>query len=57
MKHIKSFKLSLIVIAALATMPLIQGCGLLLLSGVAAGAAYGTVKYVNNTLQVTRINP
>jgi hypothetical protein len=54
MKHIKSFKLSLIVIAALATMPLIQGCGLLLLSGVAAGAAYGTVKYVNNTLQVTR---
>ncbi len=54
MKQIKSFKLSLIVIAALATMPLIQGCALLLLGGVAAGAAYGTVKYVNNTLQVTQ---
>ena len=40
-------------IAALATMPLLQGCALLLLGGVAAGAAYGTVKYVNNTLKVT----
>jgi len=41
-------------VAALAAMPLVQGCGLLLLGGVAAGATYGTVKYVNNTLQVTQ---
>lgn len=41
-------------IAALAAMPLVQGCALLLLGGVAAGAAYGTVKYVNNTLTVTQ---
>ena len=34
-------------------MPLVQGCALLLIGGVAAGVAYGTVKYVNNTLQVT----
>lgn len=54
MKTFKSFKLSVIMITALAAMPLIQGCALLLLGGVAAGAAYGTVKYVNNTLQVTQ---
>jgi len=54
MKTIKSFKLAVIMITALAAMPLIQGCALLLLGGVAAGAAYGTVKYVNNTLQVTQ---
>lgn len=41
-------------VAALAALPLVQGCALLLLGGVAAGAAYGTVKYVNNTLQVTQ---
>jgi len=41
-------------VAALATMVLVQGCALLLLGGVAAGATYGTVKYVNNTLQVTQ---
>jgi hypothetical protein len=54
MKTFKSFKLSAIMVAALAAMPLVQGCGLLLLGGVAAGATYGTVKYVNNTLQVTQ---
>jgi len=54
MKTIKTFKLSLVLLTALATMPLVQGCALLLLGGVAAGAAYGTVKYVNNTLQVTQ---
>ncbi|MGA2852915.1 MAG: DUF3568 family protein [Verrucomicrobiota bacterium] len=53
MKMFISFKLSLIVIAALATMPLIQGCALLLVGAVAGGAAYGTVEYVNNTLHVT----
>jgi hypothetical protein len=37
----------------LAAMALVQGCALLLLGGAAAGAAYGTVKYVNNTLDVT----
>ena len=30
-----------------------QGCALLLLGGVVAGAAYGTVSYAKNTLQVT----
>jgi hypothetical protein len=38
----------------LAGMALVQGCALLLLGGAAAGAAYGTVKYVNNTLDVTQ---
>jgi hypothetical protein len=50
----KKFRLSLAVLVALATLPLIQGCALLLIGGVAAGAAYGTVKYVNNTLQTTQ---
>jgi Protein of unknown function (DUF3568) len=50
----KTLKLSLIVVTALATMPLIQGCALFVVGGVAAGAAYGTVKFVNNTLQVTQ---
>ena len=40
--------------ATLVAMPLTQGCALLLLGGVAAGAAYGTVKYVDNTLEVTQ---
>ena len=40
-------------VAVLAAMVLVQGCALLLVGGAAAGAAYGTVKYVNNTLQVT----
>ena len=40
-------------VAVLAAMTLVQGCALLLVGGAAAGAAYGTVKYVNNTLQVT----
>jgi hypothetical protein len=53
----KTFKLSLIMVAALAAMVLVQGCALLLLGGVAAGATYGTVKYVNNTLQVTQDVP
>jgi len=54
MKIFKSFKLVVTMVLALAVMPLVQGCALLLLGGVAAGAAYGTVKYVNNTLQVTQ---
>ena len=41
-------------VAVLTAMALVQGCGLLLLGGAAAGAAYGTVEYVNNTLQVTQ---
>ena len=50
MKTLKSLSLA----AMLATVSVLsQGCGLLLLGGVAAGAAYGTVKYVNNTLTVT----
>ena len=35
------------------TLGLSQGCALLLLGGVVAGAAYGTVSYAKNTLQVT----
>ena len=52
--RMKMFKFSLIMAAALAAMPLMQGCALLVVGGVAAGAAYGTVKYVNNTLEVTQ---
>lgn len=40
-------------IAALSAMVMVSGCGLLLLGGAVAGATYGTVKYVNNTLKVT----
>ena len=49
----KTFKLSVFMVAVLTAMILVQGCALLLVGGAAAGAAYGTVKYVNNTLQVT----
>ena len=49
----KPIKISLLLAVTLAAMPLTQGCALLLLGGVAAGAAYGTVKYVDNTLEVT----
>ena len=49
----KAFKLSVFMVAVLTAMALVQGCALLLVGGAAAGAAYGTVKYVNNTLQVT----
>lgn len=37
----------------LTAMALVQGCALLLAGGAAAGVAYGTVKYVDNTLRVT----
>ena len=40
-------------VAVLTAMALVQGCALLLVGGAAAGAAYGTVEYVNNTLHVT----
>jgi hypothetical protein len=49
----KKIKLTAGLALVLAGMTLVQGCALLLLGGVAAGAAYGTVKYVNNTLEVT----
>jgi hypothetical protein len=49
----RALKLSVLTASALAAMALVQGCALLLLGGVAAGAAYGTVKYVDNTLQST----
>ncbi len=54
MKKIESFKLTVITLAALASMPMLQGCALLLAGGVVAGAAYGTVKYAKNTLEVTQ---
>lgn len=49
----KKIKLTVFLALMLAAMALVQGCALLLLGGAAAGAAYGTVKYVNNTLDVT----
>ena len=49
----KTFKLSVFMVAVLTAMALVQGCALLLVGGAAAGAAYGTVEYVNNTLHVT----
>ena len=49
----KTFKRLVLLATMLTAMALGQGCALLLLGGVAAGAAYGTVKYVNNTLNVT----
>jgi hypothetical protein len=50
----KKIKLPVCLALMLAGMALVQGCALLLLGGAAAGAAYGTVKYVNNTLDVTQ---
>jgi hypothetical protein len=41
-------------VAMLAALTLVQGCALLVVGGLAAGAAYGTVKYVNNTLNVSQ---
>ena len=35
-----------------ASLALSQGCALLLVGGLAAGAVYGTVSYAKNTLQV-----
>jgi hypothetical protein len=49
----KAYQHSLLALALFATLNLNQGCALLLVGGVAAGAAYGTVKYVQNTLNVT----
>jgi hypothetical protein len=49
----QTIKRLVILIAMLAGLALVQGCGLLLLGGAVAGATYGTVKYVNNTLRVT----
>jgi hypothetical protein len=47
------FKFTVFLATALAAGSLTQGCALLLVGGAAAGAAYGTVKYVSNSLQVT----
>jgi hypothetical protein len=50
----KTIKMAIGTLTMLAALSLLQGCFLLLVGGAAAGAAYGTVKYVNNTLQVTQ---
>jgi len=50
MKNIKQIILLAGLTAALAGS---TGCALLLVGGVVAGAAYGTVSYANNALQVT----
>lgn len=49
----KNFKTAAATIVALAAMMLVQGCVAILVGGVVAGSAYGTVKYVSNTLQAT----
>jgi hypothetical protein len=41
----------------LTAITLVQGCALLVVGGLAAGAAYGTIQYVNNTLRVTHNVP
>ena len=46
-------KNALLVSSLAATLGLTQGCALLLVGGLAAGAVYGTVSYAKNTLQVT----
>ena len=50
----KTCKQILFTLTLVAGLCLVQGCALLLVGGVAAGAAYGTVKYASNTLQVTQ---
>ena len=50
----KTIKLSVFMVVVLTAMALVQGCALLLVGGAAAGAAYGTVKYVKNTLHVNQ---
>jgi hypothetical protein len=47
-----TFKLPVLLAVLLAAAAFVQGCALLLVGGAAAGAAYGTVKYVNNSLRV-----
>lgn len=44
-------------LALVAMMSLVQGCAALLVGGAAAGVAYGTVKYTNNTLETTHNVP
>jgi hypothetical protein len=51
MKFVKN---SLAIVLALAVLPLIEGCAVLVAGTAVAGATYGTVKYVSNTLQVTQ---
>ena len=49
----KRIKQVLLLTGLVVTLGLAQGCALLLLGGVVAGAAFGTVSYAKNTLQVT----
>ena len=48
----KKIKHILILTGMAASLALSQGCALLLVGGLAAGAVYGTVSYAKNTLQV-----
>ncbi len=48
----KNIKNTLLLTGLVATLGLSQGCALLLVGGLAAGAVYGTVSYAKNTLQV-----
>jgi hypothetical protein len=50
----ETLKLSVLGAGLLTTLTLVPGCALLVVGGVAAGTAYGTVEYINNTLDVTQ---
>lgn len=49
----KAFERWVGVASLIAVMVSVQGCAVLLVGGAAAGVAYGTVKYTNNTLETT----
>ncbi|MBL9167333.1 MAG: DUF3568 family protein [Verrucomicrobiales bacterium] len=50
MNHLKVWGRLTVLLAA---MSCVQGCAVLLVGGAAAGVAYGTIKYSNNTLETT----
>lgn len=53
-RKLEKVRWTLCLVALLAVVTLAQGCVLLLAGGAVAGATYGTVEYVNNTLQTTQ---
>ncbi len=53
----KTFRAALLIGLALAALGSLQGCFLAVLAGAAGGTAYGTAKYMHNTLQVYQASP
>ena len=49
----KQLRISVLLISFVSASLLLQGCAAVLVGGVIAGTAYGTVKYSKNTLSVT----